>query len=94
MWKVGGKMFSVLFPEPDKWAGITFKTSEFSFEVLKTEPGCRPAPYYASRGMKWIQWYSDESLGAKELKAYLKGSYDLVFAKLPKLTRIKLSKIH
>ncbi len=41
--------------------------------------------------MKWIQWYSDESLGTKELKAYLKGSYELVFAKLPKKLCIELT---
>ena len=91
VWKVGGKMFAVLFPEPDKWAGITFKASDMSYEMLRHEKGCRPAPYYASRGMKWIQWYSDESLGAKELKAYLKGSYDLIFAKLPKKMQAELS---
>ena len=91
VWKVGGKMFAVLFPSPDKWAGITFKASDMSYEVLKHEKGCRPAPYFASRGMKWIQWYSDESLGAKELKAYLKGSYDLVFAKLPKKLRAEFT---
>ncbi len=84
-------MFAVLFPPPDKWAGITFKASDMSFEMLRHEKGCRPAPYFASRGMKWIQGYSDESLGAKELNAYLKGSYELVFAKLPKATRLKLS---
>jgi len=90
VWKVGGKMFAVLFPEPDKWAGITFKASDMSFEMLKQEPGCRPAPYFASRGMKWIQWYSAESLGAKELKAYLRGSYDLVVAGLPKKLRAEI----
>ena len=62
-----------------------------SYEMLRHENGCRPAPYFASRGMKWIQWYSDESLRSKELKVYLKGSYELVFAKLPKSTRMKLS---
>ena len=84
-------MFAVLFPEPDKWAGITFKVSDMSFEMLRHEKGCRPAPYFASRGMKWIQWHSDESLVAKELKAYLRGSYDLVFAKLPKRLQVDLS---
>ena len=84
-------MFAVSFPAPDKWAGITFKASDMSYEMLANEKGCRPAPYFASRGMKWIQWYSDESLGTKELKAYLKGSYELVFAKLPKRVRESLA---
>ena len=92
VWKVSGKMFAILFPPPDKYAGITFKASEMSYEMLRHEKGCRPAPYLASRGMKWIQWYSDEALGTKELKAYLKGSYDLVLSGLSKKQQIALGK--
>ena len=33
-----------------------------SFEMLKSEPGLRPAPYLASRGMLWIQRTGDESM--------------------------------
>jgi len=83
-------MFAVCFPAPDKWAGITFKASEMSYELLSQSQGCRPAPYLASRGMKWIQWYSDESLSAHDLKAYLKASYDLVLAGLPKKLQVEL----
>jgi predicted DNA-binding protein (MmcQ/YjbR family) len=91
VWKVGGKMFAVHFPPPDKWAGITFKTSPMSYELLRTQPGLRPAPYLASRGMKWIQWHSDESMGEKDLKAYLKQSYELVFEGLPKKFRTEMT---
>ena len=33
---------------------VTFKVSDLSYDILKDQPGCRPAPYLASRGMKWI----------------------------------------
>ncbi len=53
VWKVGGKVFAI-----GGWAertpAFTFKVSDTSFEVLKEQSGLRPAPYLASRGMKWI----------------------------------------
>lgn len=74
----------------DKNAGITFKASPTSFELLKDQPGLRPAPYLAKRGIKWIQRFSDESMSDAELKAYLKQSYDLVFESLPQKLRTAL----
>ena len=54
VWKVGGKVFAV--------GGLgavetcfTFKVSDLAYEMLKQLPGLRPAPYLASRGLKWIQ---------------------------------------
>ena len=53
---------------------ITFKCSEIGYEMLRDAPGCRPAPYLASRGMKWIQRTSAESVSDEELKDYFKNS--------------------
>ncbi len=90
VWKIGGKVFAIHFPKGDTYSGITFKTSPMSFEMLKTQEGLRPAPYFASRGMKWIQWTGPQSLDAKALKLYLEASYRLIFDGLPKRLRTEL----
>ena len=36
---------------------ITFKAGEMSYALLAEQPGLRPAPYLASRGLKWTQQY-------------------------------------
>jgi predicted DNA-binding protein (MmcQ/YjbR family) len=53
VWKVGGKVFAVGGWGPDKSPAFTFKTSDNNFQFLKKSEGYRPAPYFASRGMKW-----------------------------------------
>ena len=90
VWKVGGKMFAVLFPPPDKWAGITFKASDMSYEMLAYEKGCRPAPYFASRGMTWIQHFAKPGLADKELKARLRESHLIGARGLPKKRQMEL----
>ncbi len=87
VWTVDGKLFAAMWEGNGKNAGITFKTSPASFEILGQQPGLRPAPYLASRGIKWIQRHSDESMSDEDLEIYLKGSYDLVVAKLPRKRR-------
>ena len=84
VWKVGPKMFAIFSYPNIGGTGITFKTSDLSYELLKQQKGCRPAPYLASRGMKWIQCISTETLKTKDLKIYLTESYRMIFAGLPK----------
>lgn len=55
VWKVGGKVFAIYDRNDDRMPGITFKTPESVYEMLREMPGLRPAPYLASRGLKWIQ---------------------------------------
>jgi len=50
VWKVYDKVFAIGGWENADGPAITFKTSELNFEILKDEPGFRPAPYLASRG--------------------------------------------
>jgi predicted DNA-binding protein (MmcQ/YjbR family) len=52
--------------------------------MLLAEPGLRPAPYFASRGMKWIQLFAKSALSDNELRGYLQQSYALVGQGLPK----------
>lgn len=83
VWKLGGKVFAIC-----GWAdgrdAVSFKVSDLAFEVLSDMPGIRPAPYLASRGMKWVQVYGEPGLPEAELCAHLKASYDLIGAKLTK----------
>jgi predicted DNA-binding protein (MmcQ/YjbR family) len=87
VWKVGGKVFAIGGWDDGKTLAVTFKCSQMSYELLKDTPGCRPAPYLASRGMLWIQRTSAASLKDAALKGYLRESHRLAAANLPKKTR-------
>ncbi len=78
VWKVGGKVFAIGGWEKIDKPAFTFKTTQLEFQVLKVQPGFRPAPYMASRGMIWIQLYDPSECKDKELKYYIKESYRIV----------------
>ena len=84
VWKVGGKLFAVGGWNEGKDFAVTFKVSDIAYEVLKDMPGLRPAPYLASRGMKWIQHYEKPGLSDKELRAHIKESHKIVSLGLTK----------
>lgn len=90
VWKVGGKVFGIAWFERGHHPGITFKVSDIAWEILRDAPGCRPAPYMASRGMKWIQSHDEPGLSKKELKQYLKASHTLVAAGLSRKKQAEL----
>ena len=83
VWKVGGKVFAI-----GGWGegepAYTFKVSDISYEILREQPGLRPAPYLASRGMKWIQHYERPGLDDDDLKDYLRQSHRIVASGLSK----------
>ena len=83
VWKVGGKVFAIGGWDKSEPA-ITFKAGDLAFEMLSGLPGLRPAPYLASRGLKWIQQYGKPGLTTPELRDYLRHSYRLVVQGLPK----------
>lgn len=93
VWKVGGKVFTV-----GGWSGgevveepyVTFKCSELSFDILKDQEGMRPAPYLASRGMKWIQVQDHSVMGDETLQEYIKASYQMIADKLTKKIKVEL----
>lgn len=89
VWKVGGKVFAV-----GGWNGddpaFTFKVTPLAFEILSEGRGIRPAPYLASRGMKWLQWYESGDLSIEGLRDHLQGSYDMIVAALSKKKRAEL----
>ena len=84
VWKIGGKVFAVGAVQEAGNVFVSFKASPIAFEVLGDQPGLRPAPYLASRGMKWIQWMSGETLSEDELRAHIKMSYEIVGSGLTK----------
>lgn len=90
VWKVGGKVFAIAGWSAGDALAVTFKCSEMAFELLKQEPGLRPAPYLASRGMSWIQRQSDDSMPDAVLQDYLRESHRLVALKLPKRLKVAL----
>ena len=99
VWKIDKKMFAVggwqnvktTERKRGETAGsdieqlyITFKVGEIAFEFLSEVEGCRPAPYLASRGMKWIQRTGDGYMSDADLKTYIKDSYTLASKNLTK----------
>jgi predicted DNA-binding protein (MmcQ/YjbR family) len=89
VWKVGGKVFAIGGWE-DEAASFTFKVSEIAYEILKEQPGLRPAPYLASRGLKWIQHFKKPGLSDAGLRDYIRQSHALVAQGLSKKMRTKL----
>ena len=84
VWKVGGKVFAIGGWDKSDLPAYTFKTSELNFHFLSDEPGYRPAPYFASRGMKWIQQHDGEGIEDDEIMYYLKESHRIVSLGLTK----------
>lgn len=78
VWKVGGKVFAIAGWGDADQPAFTFKATDLNFEILRDEPGFRPAPYLASRGLKWIQQV-DTSPGCDgALRYYLGASHRIV----------------
>ncbi len=87
MWKVGDKVFAIGGWEKSDQPAVTFKTSELNYNFLHDQAGYRPAPYLASRGMKWIQQYDASNtagIADEELTYYLKESHRIVSLGLTK----------
>ena len=84
VWKVGGKVFAVGGWEKTDQPAFVFKTSEADYFFLQEEDGFQPAPYMASRGMKWIQIYDSSNVSSEDIKSYLEDSHRIVSAGLSK----------
>ena len=95
VWKIGGKVFAIggWNREDDGQVSVSFKVSPLAFEILGEQAGLRPAPYLASRGMKWIQRTSDETMSDVDFCDYLKESYRLVGSGLTKKKQRELGLI-
>jgi predicted DNA-binding protein (MmcQ/YjbR family) len=87
--KVGGKVFAIGGWQDDE-PSFTFKVSDIAYALLKDQPGLRPAPYLASRGMTWIQHYAKLGLSDAALRDYIRQSYAIVSQGLSKKKRVAL----
>ena len=77
---VAGKMFCVAALEGP--LSVSFKVKDDEFDEMSSLPGIRPAPYVAR--YKWVLVEEVSRLSRKEWAHYIKQSYELVRAKLPK----------
>src|SRR5690554_2051255 len=82
VWKVGGKVFALGRESDGEMLAITFKCTGLAYDILREQPGLRPAPYLASRGLKWIQRFTAESMDDTALEDYLRESYRQVLTGL------------
>lgn len=89
VWKVGEKVFAIGVPAGRRML-ITFKVTPMGYELLRAQPGLRPAPYLASRGFTWIQHYAAPGLRDPDLRAYLQDSHRIVALGLSRRRRIAL----
>ncbi|WP_295810292.1 MmcQ/YjbR family DNA-binding protein [uncultured Nitratireductor sp.] len=90
VWKVGGKVFAIGSHSGGENVAVSFKCSEMAFDVLREQPGLRPAPYLASRGMKWIQRQTNETMDDDALADYLAESHRIVASGLTRKLRREL----
>jgi len=77
---IGEKMFCVTSLEPPHT--FSFKVTDAEFDELSGSEGFIPAPYLARA--KWVLVSDPSKLSRRDLKKYLKQSYDLIKAKIPK----------
>ena len=90
VWKVGGKVFAIGGWGDGSELAVTFKVSDLAYDILKEQSGLRPAPYLASRGMKWIQRTGPETMDDAALKEYIAESHRIVAAGLTRKLRREL----
>ncbi len=89
VWKIDSKMFAIGFDRADGFF-ITFKATEIGYEIMREMEGLRPAPYLASRGMKWIQQYAEPGLPDDDLAEHLRASYAMATQRLTKKRQTEL----
>ncbi|WP_022943137.1 MmcQ/YjbR family DNA-binding protein [Psychromonas hadalis] len=90
VWKVGGKVFGIGGWGKNKQVAFTFKTSEQNYYFLSECEGYIPAPYFANRGMKWIQQIDGNKEKDDDLQYYLRESHRLVSLGLTKIKQKEL----
>src|SRR6185295_20086751 len=88
LFRIGNKMFAVLSLESTSDHCMSFKCTPETFAELTERKGIVPAPYVAR--YHWVALETFGALSAKDLKALLRNSYDLVLEKLPKKLRSEL----
>ena len=86
VFSVGEKMFCVCSTEPP--LKVSLKVSDEEFDEVCVREGFKPAPYLARA--KWVLIDKPGKLNRQEWESFLRGSYELVKAKLPKKMQEKV----
>ena len=79
--------------EKDGQFQVTFKATDIGYEVMRDMEGLRPAPYLASRGMKWIQHFEAPGLDNAGLKDHIEASYHCLLYTSPSPRDATLSRM-
>jgi predicted DNA-binding protein (MmcQ/YjbR family) len=82
VFKIGGKMFTVIGLGDEVAYRMSFKCAPEEFAELTERAGVDPAPYAAR--YHWVSLKRFDTLPQAELKRLIKDSYEMVKAKLPK----------
>lgn len=86
---IGQKMFTVTGLDNAEQSSVSFKCTPEKFAELVEKDGIIPAHYVAR--YHWVTVQKPDALSDKELKDLIKQSYQLVWEKLPKGVKTKLS---
>jgi predicted DNA-binding protein (MmcQ/YjbR family) len=88
VFKIGGKMFAVIGLDAGPASQFSFKCTPGEFAELTELDGIIPAPYAAR--YHWVAMQKPGALTQAEINRFIKGSYEMVKAKLPKKTQARL----
>ncbi len=88
VWSVAGKMFAVMCTLGPERGRLSFKVEAERFLELTDQPGFMPAPYMARAF--WISVPEPQNFREADLALFVRQSYDLVRAGLPKKTQVAL----
>jgi len=97
VWKVGGKIYaiaSIWGPNakdktlPEEGSRISFKCSDFSYQMLIEQQGIIPAPYLARA--KWVQLQEQDAMNDEDVKLYITQAHEIISAKLTRKLREEL----
>jgi len=86
---IAGKMFAVASLEASDAHCVSFKCTPERFAELVEMDGIIPAPYMARN--QWVTLERFSALRDAEITEYVRDSYEMVLAKLPKKTREALT---
>lgn len=88
LFRVGRKIFAGVNLDASSSYGLAFKCTPEEFAELIERDGIIPAPYTAR--YHWVSLQRSDALPPAEIKRLIKGSYELVFAKLPSKVKSQL----
>ncbi len=89
VYSVAGKMFVVMCTIGPERGRFSFKVGTDRFLELTEQPGMMPAPYMARAF--WVSVTEPERFARSELEGFVRRSYELVRANLPKKTQATLA---